>query len=93
LQRFDGVGFTLWQYPGNHLINTGLAGNGVCRCRVIPGQHHQAIARTVQAFQGIHAVLAQRIANGNQSRRFAVYSQQYRCRALRCLRFQFTVQC
>ena len=49
LQVLDGVRFAVRQHARDHLINTGFFRNGVGGGRVVPGQHHQTIARAVQA--------------------------------------------
>ncbi|MNP35563.1 hypothetical protein D3C76_1289010 [compost metagenome] len=46
----------------------------------------------MQTFQGRHAVGTQRIADGEQGRRFTVDRQQHWRRALRGLRSEFIIQ-
>ena len=92
LQVFNGVRFAIRQYARNHLVNTGLPGDGVCRCWVISGQHHQTVARAVQALQGVHAILTKRIAHGQQRGGLAIDRKQNWRGALRRLRFQLAFQ-
>ncbi len=92
LQFDNRIRFAVRQHTRDHLINTGLAGNRLSGDGVIPGQHHQTIARAVQALQRTHAVGAQWIANGKQRRDLAIHRQQYRGRPLRGMGLQLRIQ-
>ena len=86
LQTLNGVGFTIRQHAGNHFINAGFFGDGIRGSGVIPGEHHQAVALTMQARQGVDAVFAQRVTDGEQRGRLTIHRQQHRRSAARGLR-------
>ena len=52
----DGL-FALRQYPGNHLVHTGLPANGFGGALVVAGQHHHADAHIPQLPDGLRAIL------------------------------------
>lgn len=56
LQTFNGIGFAVRQHAGDHFINARFFGDGIGGGRVIPGEHDQPVALTMQARQRVDAI-------------------------------------